>query len=113
MELAQVSIELIAIYFHSFEIFNIQIGEMFFVNQILLLSSQIIFRILKRPMLFEWFWSTSARNLRSRLTVAFAKCYFEVNEFKKIFIAFEKWKRCYCSDVAEGIVYTDANYLIH
>jgi hypothetical protein len=28
MALAQVSIELIAIYFHSFEIFNIQIGEM-------------------------------------------------------------------------------------
>jgi hypothetical protein len=30
MALAQVSIELIAIYFHSFEIFNIQIGEMTF-----------------------------------------------------------------------------------
>jgi hypothetical protein len=28
MALAQVSIELIAIYFHSFEIFNIQIEEM-------------------------------------------------------------------------------------
>jgi hypothetical protein len=30
MALVQVSIELIAIYFHSFEIFNIQIGEMTF-----------------------------------------------------------------------------------
>jgi hypothetical protein len=30
MALAQVSIELIAIYFHSFEIFNIKIGEMRF-----------------------------------------------------------------------------------
>jgi hypothetical protein len=30
MALAQVSIELMAIYFHSFEIFNIQIGEMIF-----------------------------------------------------------------------------------
>jgi hypothetical protein len=30
MALAQVSIELIAIYFHSFEIFNIQIREMTF-----------------------------------------------------------------------------------
>jgi hypothetical protein len=30
MALAQVSIELITIYFHSFEIFNIQIGEMTF-----------------------------------------------------------------------------------
>jgi hypothetical protein len=28
--LAKVSMELIAIYFHSFEIFNIQIGEMAF-----------------------------------------------------------------------------------
>jgi hypothetical protein len=30
MALAQVSIELTAIYFHSFEIFNIQIGGMMF-----------------------------------------------------------------------------------
>jgi hypothetical protein len=30
MALAQVSLELIAIYFHSFEIFNIQIGEITF-----------------------------------------------------------------------------------
>jgi hypothetical protein len=30
MALAQVSIELIAIYFHSFEIFNRQVGEMTF-----------------------------------------------------------------------------------
>jgi hypothetical protein len=53
MALAQVSIELIAIYFHSFEIFNIQIGEMTFVEQILLLSSQIIFRMLKK---YNDFW---------------------------------------------------------
>jgi hypothetical protein len=39
MALAQVSIELIAIYFHFFQHPN------FFVNQILLLSSQIIFRM--------------------------------------------------------------------
>jgi hypothetical protein len=52
MALAQVSIELIAIYFHSFEIFNIQIGEMTFVEQILLLSSQIIFRMLKKDNAF-------------------------------------------------------------
>jgi hypothetical protein len=37
-----VSIALIAIYFHSFEIFNIQIGEMTFCKQTLVLSSQII-----------------------------------------------------------------------
>jgi hypothetical protein len=40
-------------------------------------------------MLFGWFWSTSARNLRSRLTVAFAKCHFEVSEFKKYFIYYQ------------------------
>jgi hypothetical protein len=33
MALTQVSIELIAIYFHSFEIFNIQIGEMTFCKR--------------------------------------------------------------------------------
>jgi hypothetical protein len=48
MALAQVSIELIAIYFHSLEIFNIQIEEM----TILLLSSQIIFRMLKKATAF-------------------------------------------------------------
>jgi hypothetical protein len=52
MTLAQVSIELIAIYFHSFEIFNIQIGEMTFVKLILLLSSQIIFKMLKKDNAF-------------------------------------------------------------
>jgi hypothetical protein len=46
--LIEVSIELIGIYFHSFEIFIIQIGEMASVNQSLLLSSQIIFRMLKK-----------------------------------------------------------------
>jgi hypothetical protein len=37
----------------------------------------------KRRMLFESFLSTSARNLRSRLTVAVAKWHFEGSEFKK------------------------------
>jgi hypothetical protein len=34
----------------------------------------------KKAMLFGWFWNTSARNLRSGLTVAFAKCHFEVSD---------------------------------
>jgi hypothetical protein len=46
--LAKVSIELIAIYFYSFEIFNIKIGEMV----ILLLLSQIIFRMLEKANAF-------------------------------------------------------------
>jgi hypothetical protein len=47
MALVQVSIELIAIYFHSFEIFNIQIGEMtrFYYYQVKLFSE-----CSKRPM---------------------------------------------------------------
>jgi hypothetical protein len=52
MALAQVSIELIAIYFHSFEIFNIQIGEMTFCKPDNILSSQIIFRMLKKANAF-------------------------------------------------------------
>jgi hypothetical protein len=44
-----------------------------FSKQILLLSSQIIFRILKKA---NAFWMI-ARNLRSWLTVAIAKCHFE------------------------------------
>jgi hypothetical protein len=71
------------IYFHSFEIFNIQIGEMTFCTAEFIIIKSNYFR--KKPMLFGSFWSTSARNLRSRLTVAFAKCHFEVSEFKKIF----------------------------
>jgi hypothetical protein len=47
MALAKGSIELIAIYFHSFEIFIIQIGEIAFCKPELL-SSQIICRFLKK-----------------------------------------------------------------
>jgi hypothetical protein len=68
MAFAQVSIELRAIYFHSFEIFNIQIGEGRFVKQILLLSSQIIFRMLKKA---------NVQNLRSRFC-----CVFEMSFLK-------------------------------
>jgi hypothetical protein len=50
--LAQVSIELITIYFHSFDIFNIQIGKITFCKPDLLLSSQIIFRMLKKANAF-------------------------------------------------------------
>jgi hypothetical protein len=42
--LAKVSVKLIAIYFHSFEIFHIQIGEMTFCKPDFI---QIIFRMLK------------------------------------------------------------------
>jgi hypothetical protein len=50
--LAKVSIELIAIYFHFFEIFIIQIGEMVFRRIYCYISSQIIFRMLKKANVF-------------------------------------------------------------
>jgi hypothetical protein len=50
-ELAKGSIELIAIYFHSFEMLIIQIGEIGFCKPELF-SSQIIFRILKKANSF-------------------------------------------------------------
>jgi hypothetical protein len=51
---AQVSIELIAIYFHSFEIFNIQIGEMTFCKPdiITYYKVKLFSECSKRPMLF-------------------------------------------------------------
>jgi hypothetical protein len=54
MALAQVSIELIAIYFHSFEIFNIQIGEMTFCKADFVIYYQVKLssECSKRPMLF-------------------------------------------------------------
>jgi hypothetical protein len=50
--LATVSIELTTIYFHSLEIFIIQIGEMAFCIQSLLLSSQIIFKMFEKANAF-------------------------------------------------------------
>jgi hypothetical protein len=47
--LVKVSVELIAIYFHSFEIFHIQIGEMAFCKPDFI---QIIFRMLKKAYAF-------------------------------------------------------------
>jgi hypothetical protein len=49
-----VSIELIAIYFHSFEIFNIQIGEMEFCKPDFIKYYQVklILQCSKRRMLF-------------------------------------------------------------
>jgi hypothetical protein len=50
--LGKASIELIAIYFHSFEIFNVQIGEMAFCKSYFILSSKSIGRILKKANVF-------------------------------------------------------------
>jgi hypothetical protein len=77
--LAKVSMELIAIYFHSFEIFNIQIGEMAFCK-----PDYYQVKLFSECSKNEWFLDYfEARNLRSRLTVAVAKCYYL--DFKKVF----------------------------
>jgi hypothetical protein len=53
MALAQVSIELIAIYFQSFEIFNNQIGEMTFCKpDIYYYKVKLFSECSKRPVLF-------------------------------------------------------------
>jgi hypothetical protein len=52
MALAQVSIELIAIYFHSLEIFNIQIGEMTFCKPDFIIIKSNYFQMLKKANAF-------------------------------------------------------------
>jgi hypothetical protein len=52
MAFAQVPIELIAIYFHSFEIFNIQIGEMTFCKPDFIITKSNYFQNAQKSMLF-------------------------------------------------------------
>jgi hypothetical protein len=52
MALAQVSIELIAIYFHSLEIFNIQIGEMTFCKADFIIIMSNYFQIAQKANAF-------------------------------------------------------------
>jgi hypothetical protein len=52
MALAQVSIELIAIYFHSFEIFIIQIGEMTFCKTELIIIKSNYFQNAQKGQCF-------------------------------------------------------------
>jgi hypothetical protein len=52
MALAQVSIELIAIYFHSFEILNIQIGEMTFCKPDFIIIKSNYFQHAQRGQCF-------------------------------------------------------------
>jgi hypothetical protein len=61
--IAKVSIELIARYFHSFEIFMIQIGEMAFCKPEFIIIKSNYFRMLKKA---NAFWMILKRNRRSR-----------------------------------------------
>jgi hypothetical protein len=78
MALAQMSIELIAIYFHSFEIFNIQIGEMTFCKPDFIIIKPNYFQNAQKGQCFLDDFEGLVRE-----TVAFAKCHFEISEFKK------------------------------
>jgi hypothetical protein len=78
--LAKVSIELIAIYFHSFEIFNIQIGEIAFCKPDFIIIKSNYFQNAQKGVSFL---DDLEANLRTRLTVAVAKCHFEGSKFKK------------------------------
>jgi hypothetical protein len=102
MALVQVSIELIAIYFHSLEIFNIQIGEMTFCKPDFIIIKSNYFQNAQKGQCFlddfeALVGARSGRNLRSRLIVAFTKCHFEVSEFKKIFYAETQVKAFECT----------------
>jgi hypothetical protein len=85
--LARVSVELIAIHFHSFEIFNIQIEEMAFRKPDFIIIKSNCFQNVQKGQCFldDFEVHTSARNRLSRFTVAVAKCHFEGCEFKKRF----------------------------
>jgi hypothetical protein len=74
----------IAIYLHSFEIFNMQIGEMAFCKpDFIIIKSNYFENTQKGEYFLDDFEALGARNLRSRLTVGVVKCDFEGSEFKK------------------------------
>jgi hypothetical protein len=77
---AKVSIELIAIYFHSFEIFNTQLGEMVFCTPDFIIINS---NYLQNAQKGECFLDDFEALVCTRLTVAVAKCHFESVEFKK------------------------------
>jgi hypothetical protein len=62
--------------FRNFQLPNWEMAFGFCKPDFIIIKSNYIFsECSNRRMLFGWFWSTSARNLRSRLTVAVAKCH--------------------------------------
>jgi hypothetical protein len=77
MALVYVSIELIAIYFHSFDIFNIHIGEMTFCQPNFIIIKSNYFQNAQTGQCFlDDFEALVREILRSSM--------FEVSEFKKV-----------------------------
>jgi hypothetical protein len=62
--LAKVSVKLIAIYFHSFEIFHIQIGEMTFCKPDFIIKSNYFQNAEKGESFFNDFFVRHCQNLR-------------------------------------------------
>jgi hypothetical protein len=76
-----VSVELIAIYFRSFEIFNIQTGEMAFRKPDFIIIKSNCFQNVQKGQCFLDDFEALVREI----DVAVAKCHFEGSEFKKRF----------------------------
>jgi hypothetical protein len=66
MALTQVSIELIAIYFHSLEIFNIQIGEMTFCKADFIIIRSNYFQNAQKSQCFSDDFATLVREIYVR-----------------------------------------------
>jgi hypothetical protein len=64
--LAKVSIELIAIYFHSFEIFNIQIGEMTFCKLAFIIIKANYFQNAQKGECFLDYFEAQVREIYVR-----------------------------------------------
>jgi hypothetical protein len=79
MALATVSMELILIYFHSFDIFNIQIGEIAFCKPDLIIIKSNYFQNAQKSECFL----DNFEALMHKSTFAVAKCHFEGGELKK------------------------------
>jgi hypothetical protein len=88
MALAQVSVELIAIYFHSLEIFNIQIGETTFCKPDFIIIKSNYFQNAQKGQCFLDDFEALVREIyvRGVNCCVFARCHFEVSEFKKSYL---------------------------
>jgi hypothetical protein len=91
MALAKVSIELIVIYFYSFEVFINQIGEMAFYKPGFIIIKSKRRMLQRHPKSTRTSAQTSISHTSASKWLAVAKCHFEGSAFKKTLITrFEK-----------------------
>jgi hypothetical protein len=86
--LAKMPIELIAIYFHSFEICIIQIGEMAFCKPVYYYQVKIFSECLKRRMLFFGDFEALVRERRFRVLLC-SRVILQVVSSKNIFMCYQ------------------------